>query len=127
MSGKKFKIMQNPTFKSKVSIPRIGGEPIEVEFEFKYLSRKELAKVYDSWQEELAKLYKEDSVSTLTESADLEIEFQVMQLKDIIVGWDFDDEFSDENISALVEASFLSGKSIVETYQEAYTKAKLGN
>ena len=37
MSGKKFKILQNPTFKEKVNIPRIGGEPIEVEFEFNSL------------------------------------------------------------------------------------------
>lgn len=127
MSGKKFKILQNPTFKEKVKIPRIGGEPIEVEFEFKYLVRKELAKIYDGWQDKLKELYNPEDEKTLSDLTDVEIAFQVMQLKDIVVGWDFEDEFNDENIEALVETSVLAAKTVVEAYQEAYTKAKLGN
>lgn len=124
--AKKFKIANNPTFKSKVSIPRVGGEEIEVEFEFKYLTRKELAKVYEGWQEKLTDLNITDD-TTLTELTDIEVELQIKQLKDIVHGWDFEDEFNDDNIEQLVETSVFAAKTVIEAYQEAYMKAKVGN
>lgn len=124
--AKKFKIANNPTFKSKVSIPRVGGEEIEVEFEFKYLTRKELAKVYEGWQEKLTDLNITDD-TTLTELTDIEVELQIKQLKDIVQGWDFEDEFNDDNIEQLVETSVFAAKTVIEAYQEAYMKAKVGN
>lgn len=124
--AKKFKIANNPTFKSKVSIPRVGGDEIEVEFEFKYLTRKELAKVYDGWQEKLTDLNITDD-TTLTELTDIEVELQIKQLKDIVQGWDFEDEFNDDNIEQLVETSVFAAKTVIEAYQEAYMKAKVGN
>lgn len=124
--AKKFKIANNPTFKSKVSIPRVGGDEIEVEFEFKYLTRKELAKVYDGWQEKLKDLNITDD-TTLSELTDIEVELQIKQLKDIVQGWDFEDEFNDDNIEQLVETSVFAAKTVIEAYQEAYMKAKVGN
>ena len=124
--AKKFKIANNPTFKSKVSIPRVGGDEIEVEFEFKYLTRKELAKVYEGWQEKLTDLNITDD-TTLTELTDIEVELQIKQLKDIVQGWDFEDEFNDDNIEQLVETSVFAAKTVIEAYQEAYMKAKVGN
>ena len=124
--AKKFKIANNPTFKSKVSIPRVGGEAIEVEFEFKYLTRKELAKVYEGWQEKLTDLNITDD-TTLSELTDIEVELQIKQLKDIVQGWDFEDEFNDDNIEQLVETSVFAAKTVIEAYQEAYMKAKVGN
>lgn len=124
--AKKFKIANNPTFKSKVSIPRVGGEEIEVEFEFKYLTRKELAKVYEGWQEKLTDLNITDD-TTLSELTDIEVELQIKQLKDIVQGWDFEDEFNDDNIEQLVETSVFAAKTVIEAYQEAYMKAKVGN
>lgn len=124
--SKKFKIANNPTFKSKVSIPRVGGSEIEVEFEFKYLTRKQLAAIYEEWQAKLSELNITDD-TTLTELTDIEVELQIKQLKDIVVGWDFDDEFNDENIEQLVETSVFAAKTVIESYQEAYMKAKVGN
>lgn len=124
--AKKFKIANNPSFKSKVSIPRVGGDEIEVEFEFKYLTRKELAKVYEGWQEKLTDLNITDD-TTLTELTDIEVELQIKQLKDIVQGWDFEDEFNDDNIEQLVETSVFAAKTVIEAYQEAYMKAKVGN
>ncbi len=124
--AKKFKIANNPTFKSKVSIPRVGGDEIEVEFEFKYLTRKELAKVYEGWQEKLTDLNITDD-TTLSELTDIEVELQIKQLKDIVQGWDFEDEFNDDNIEQLVETSVFAAKTVIEAYQEAYMKAKVGN
>lgn len=126
--AKKFSIAQNPTFKAKVSIPRIGGADIEVEFEYKFIPRKQLAAVFEGWQEGFdhikASLTEE---SKLTELSDLEIELQVEQLKDILVGWGFDDEFNDENIRAVVELSAQATQAIVDGFHSAYTKGKLGN
>ena len=42
--SKSFKIASPTTFKSKVSIPRVGGEPLDVDFTFKVMGRKELVK-----------------------------------------------------------------------------------
>lgn len=126
--AKKFSIAQNPTFKAKVDIPRIGGEPISVEMEYKFIPRKELASVFQSWQEGFENI-KENITeeSKLTEMSDLEIELQVEQLKDILVGWGFDDEFNDDNIRAVVELSAQATQAIVDGFHAAYTKSKVGN
>lgn len=124
--AKKFKIVQNPTFKAKVNVPRVGGQPIEIEFEYKYLPRKELAALYDSWGKETQELVNSD-LSDVVALTELEIKLQVKQLKEILVGWDFDDEFSDENITSLVETSVHSAGVITDAYAEAYSKARLGN
>ena len=123
--SKKFKIKQNPTFKAKVVIPVVGGDGVETEFEFKYLTRKELAAMYDKWSEEAQKLTFEDV--TLAELTDQEMKLQVMQIKDIVCGWDIEDEFNDENIEGLVNISINIVKAITDVYQKAYVESKLGN
>ncbi|WP_434771857.1 phage tail assembly chaperone [Pseudomonas entomophila] len=35
----KIKIAQNLTLSAAMQMPRIGGEPVEVQFEFRYLDR----------------------------------------------------------------------------------------
>jgi len=123
--SKKFKIKQNPTFKAKVVIPVVGGEGVETEFEFKYLTRKELAAMYDKWSDEAKKLTFEDV--TLAELTDQEMKLQVMQIKDIVCGWNIEDEFNDENIEGLVNISINIVKAITDVYQKAYVESKLGN
>lgn len=124
--AKKFKIAQNPTFKSEVAIPRVGGDPILVQMEYKYLTRKELADLYESWQE-FAKSIDVKEEQTLGEVTDLEVGLQVKQLSDILVGWDFDDEFSEENIKQLVITCIGATNAVLDKYQEAYSKTQLGN
>ena len=123
--SKKFKIKQNPTFKAKVVIPVVGGDGVETEFEFKYLTRKELAAMYDKWSDEAKKLTFEDV--TLAELTDQEMKLQVMQIKDIVCGWDIEDEFNDESIEGLVNISINIVKAITDVYQKAYVESKLGN
>lgn len=124
--AKSFKIAQNATFKKVVSIPRVGGDAIEVEFEYKYLPRQELAKLYESWEKK-AKELQISETSTLSELTEAEIDLQVGQLQDILVGWAFSDEFNEENIRALVETSVHASRVVTEVYSDAYAKAKLGN
>lgn len=130
--SKSFKIQQNPTFKETVKIPRVGGEPLEVVFEYKYLTRKELAVLQDDWNKSTKEMIEkwtkaEDAERSLEEMSEDEINHNVKQLKDIVVGWNFSDEFNDENIRALVEATLHTTDSIVKAYYEAYAKAKVGN
>ena len=124
--AKRFKIASNPTFKSKVSVPRVGGEDIQVEFEFKTLSRTKLAQVFDKWQEQTKQLTQED-MDTLSALTEADIEIQVEQIKDVVVGWEFEDEFNDDSIRELVETSSSAANAILEVYQEAYSKKRLGN
>lgn len=124
--AKKFKIAQNPTFKQTVAVPRIGGESVQIEFEYKFIPRKELAGLYDSWREAAEGLEVNED-SKLIDLTEFEIKLQVQQLKDILVGWNFEDEFNDENIQALVEMSVHATQAIIAGFQEAYSKAKLGN
>lgn len=130
--SKSFKIQQNPTFKETVKIPRVGGEPLEVVFEYKYLTRKELAVLQDDWNKATKEMIEkwtkaEEAERSLEEMSEDEITHNVKQLKDIVVGWNFSDEFNDENIRALVEATLHTTDSIVKAYYEAYAKAKVGN
>lgn len=134
MAGKSFKVQMNPTFKAAVKIPRVGGEPLAVTFEFKTFARKELARLFDGWKEANIALMKEaderkeqgDPLS-LEEWTDREVALQVQQVKDIVKGWGFSDEFNDENIEELVESSVSVTDVILEQYNDAYSRARSGN
>lgn len=124
--ARKFKIAQEATFKAPVTIPRVGGDPIVVNMEYKYLTRKELADLYESWQE-YAKGIDIKEGQSLGEITDLEVGLQVKQLSDILVGWEFEDEFNEENISQFVIACIGATPAVLDKYQEAYSKTQLGN
>lgn len=134
MAGKSFKVQMNPTFKATVKIPRVGGEPLTVPFTFKVMDRRGLAKVFDKWKSENIALMEEAKAAsengnefTLAEWADREIELQISQIKDIVDGWGFSDEFNDENIEELVSTSVSVTDAILEQYNDAYTRARSGN
>lgn len=132
--AKSFKLQKNPTFKSTVKIPRVGDEPLAVTFTFKALDRRALAKVFDGWKKEHIALHEasaerdtEGNPFTLEEWADLEIALQAKQVKDVVVGWGFSDEFNDENIEELVATSVSVTEAILEQYNEGYIRARSGN
>lgn len=132
--AKSFKVQMNPTFNAAVKIPRVGGDPLNVTFTFKVLDRKSLARVFDKWKKdnialiEAAKEAGENGTEfTMEDWADREIELQIEQIKDIVIGWGFSDEFNDENIEALVTTSVSVTDVILEQYNEAYTRARSGN
>ena len=132
--AKSFKIQIAPTFKAPVEIPRVGGDPMRTTFTFKSFQRRELAKLFDKWKKQGVELIEDMraaaereepwSLAYLTER---EIQLQKEQLKDILDGWGFEDEFNDENIEALVETSVSVTEVIVEQYHAAYERAKKGN
>ncbi|MCU7216642.1 phage tail assembly chaperone [Pseudomonas sp. VE 196-7] len=125
----KIKISQSPTFKAKVAIPRVGADPISVEFEFKYMDRLALAAHFDKWnaaRDEHAKKVQEDDMSW-QEATGAEIALQVGQLKDIVASWAFDEKLSDESLTALVTTCIGAPQAVLEAYQTAYQPARLGN
>lgn len=124
--AKSFKIAQKPTFKSEVMIPRVGAESVPVTFEFHAKPRTELAKLFDVWQKKANEI-SEQEINSFVELTEADIQMQVEQLQDIVVGWSFDDEYTEENIRALVETSNAVAEAIIEAYQKAYQKARSGN
>jgi hypothetical protein len=125
----KIKIAQNPTFKAKVAIPRIGEKPVDVEFEFKYLDRLALSELFDKWnaarEEHAAKA--QELGTSWQEATASEIAMQVSQIKDIVSAWGFDDKFDDEAITALVTTCVGAPQAVLDAYQGAYQPARLGN
>jgi hypothetical protein len=125
----KIKISQNPTFKAKVTIPRVGADPVSVEFEFRYMDRLALAAYFDKWNaahDEHAKKVQEDDLSW-QEATGAEIALQAGQLKDIIESWGFDEKLSDESLTALVTTCIGAPQAVLSAYQSAYQPARLGN
>lgn len=124
----KIRIAQNPTFKAFVSIPIVGGEPEKIEFTFKYRDRPGLAALFDEWN------LKRDEVRTalgdaptLCEIVAADTEQQSQQIKDLVVGWGFDDKFDDKSIRALVTSCQGAAEAVVNAYQNAFNQARLGN
>lgn len=127
--GKKFSIKRDPTFKTTIPLPVVGGKAVPVEFEFRYLDRKGLSEFQGSRVEfarEFGKFVSEPD-TTSTQIAQMAIDFEVPQLKSIIVNWDIEEEFNDENLAALVESGSEITAAIVEGYFDAYVKAREGN
>lgn len=125
----KIKIAQNPTFSAVVHIPRIGGDPAPVEFQFRYLDRVALAEMFDRWnkaRDAWATKAQEEGASW-KESTAAEIQLQAEQIKDIVIGWDLEDEFGDEAIVDLVRTCTGAPKAVTDAFQGAYTPARLGN
>lgn len=124
----KIRIAQNPTFKALVSIPIVGGEPEKIEFTFKYRDRLGLAALFDEWN-----LKRDESRTALGESPTLseivaaDTEQQSQQIKDLVVGWGFDDKFDDKSIRALVTSCQGAAEAVVNAYQSAFNQARLGN
>lgn len=125
----KIKIAQNPTFTAEVKIPRVGGEPVAVEFTFRYMDRTALAKLYDGWNQAF-EAHTEKSKSedaTLEQFTAGQVQLQAEQIKAVTVGWGFDDKFSDEAIRDLVTTCVGAPQAVLDAYQEAYNPARLGN
>lgn len=125
----KITLAHNPTFSASVALPRVGHAPLEVQFEFRYLDRLALAKLFDEWSEARDALIaqaKEEGISWATMTAE-EIRFQAEQLKAIVLGWDLDDPFDDAALHTLVQTCTGAPKAVIDAYQSAYAPARLGN
>lgn len=124
-----FKIAQNATFKAEVEIPRVGFDSIKVEFEFKYRDRKELSKYHDKWNKERDALIAESMKDGVTweEATEAQVKLEVGQLKEIVVGWGFEDEFGEDSLTELALTCVGAPAAILNAYKKAYEIASRGN
>lgn len=124
----KIRIAQKATFNVPVLIPIVGSEPEKVEFTFKYRDRTELAALFDEWNEarNKARAALGDKPSW-SEVVAADTEQQTQQIKDLVIGWGFDDEYSDDNIVAFVKSCQGAAEAVVKAYEGAYSQARLGN
>ena len=65
--------------------------------------------------------------STWEETTAAEIKLQASQMQDIVVGWAFDDAFTEESIVDLVTACVGAPAAVIDAYQKAYEVARRGN
>lgn len=126
--AKKFSIKRDPTFTTTVNLPAPGQAPVPVSFTFKWMDRESLAKFHDE-RKAFAEAFfeKAKAGAANAEIAKMAVDFEVPQLKSIIVGWDIEEEFNDENLRALVESGSELPGAIVNGYLEAYHAAREGN
>lgn len=124
----KIKIAQNPTFKADVLIPIVGNAPEKVEFIFKYRDRAELAALFDDWSEKRDKARAAlGDKPTWSKIVATDTEQQAQQIKDLVIGWSFDDEFNEDNIVAFVKSCQGAAEAVVKAHESAYSQARLGN
>ena len=124
----KFKIAQAATFLGAVMIPVVGQEPVKVDFTFKYRNRVELAALFDEWNQRRKDGQERfGEKPTVSEIIAVDTENQMQQIKDLVVGWEFDDKFDDESIKALVTSCHGTTEAVVDAYQAAFAKARTGN
>ncbi|VVP63069.1 hypothetical protein PS907_00116 [Pseudomonas fluorescens] len=124
----KVRIAQKATFNAPVLIPIVGSAPEKVEFTFKYRDRTELAALFDEWNEarNKARAALGDKPSW-SEVVAVDTGQQAQQIKDLVVSWGFDDEYSDDNIVAFVKSCQGAAEAVVKAYEGAYSQARLGN
>lgn len=127
--AKKFQIQPNPTFKADVAIPRVGGEPINVPFEFRYRDREQLAELYAGWSERYDALRErmKGGELALPEQTAAQMDIQVEQIQALVVGWAFDDKLTEASIRDLVKTSAGAPEAVIAAYSAAFAPARLGN
>ncbi|WP_324727133.1 phage tail assembly chaperone [Pseudomonas chlororaphis] len=123
----KFTLIQNPTFKADVMIPRVGGEQVKVEFEFKYLDRTALAALYAEWGERHRELGLKVEEMDLKEFTAAKIDLEVDQIKAVVADWDIKEKFTEQNIRILVTSIVSASGAVLAAYSEAFNQSRLGN
>lgn len=127
--AKTFSIKNNPTFKATVDVPRIGGDDLPVQFEFKVVARNALGAMMDKWRKEAIALFEQaqEEEWDFERLSGAEINLHVSQVQDIVVGWGFKEEFNEDNLTELCASSAFVLESITEVYHKAFQRAKSGN
>lgn len=101
-----FKLNPEPTFRAVVSIPVAGGEPAELEFEFRHKTRDESR----AWFSGFAGRSEADC------------------LMDIVAGWhNCETVFGKEALETLLQNYAQAGSAILAVYARELTGARLGN
>lgn len=112
-----FKLKANPTFHEKVGIPVHGGDPVDVDFEFKHRTKPE----FDAFRKELNE--KTEAATTDQELRDANV-WYVLQ---VAVGWELEYQFNAESINELFDNYQGAPGAIAEQYTLSLMQVRLGN
>lgn len=102
----KLKLQPDPTFKAKVEIAVPGAAPASVVFTFKHRTRQEM----------------ERFLPTVTEMQD-----DAQLIMALCTGWELADDFTEENVRALVDAYIAAPGAIFEAYIKELTGNRTKN
>lgn len=101
----KLKLIADPTFKSDVGIPVAGAEPVDVAFTFKHRTKDAL----------------DEFVASRAGKTDVE------SFMDMVVAWDFEDEFNKESVALLLQNRIGVALATYRKYVDELVSAKLKN
>lgn len=101
----KISINPAPTFKKAVPVPDPGNGFVDVVLTFKHRSKKAM----------------DEFIASVKERSDVE-NFMAM-----VVGWELEDEFNLDNVTALLDGRMGTSVSAFETYVNELTKFRKGN
>lgn len=105
MSKPKFTLDPNPTFDLKVPVPVPGAGFAEIILTCKYRNKTQFSQFLDE----------------IKDKSDAEI------VRSVVLGWNIDAEFNEENLNKLVENYMGSASSIVGAYAEELMKVREKN
>lgn len=103
----KLKLQPDPTFRAKVAIAVAGGDDMDVEFTFRHRDKEELLKFIE-----------------FAGAPDRKGEEVILEC---VVGWEFDEAFTPDNVAVLVAKRLTAAKSVYEKYIDELTKARAKN
>jgi hypothetical protein len=101
----KLRIDPAPTFNADVDVPVAGGASVPVQMTFRHRTRDELDEFIKG------RANKTDDQSFM----------------DMVVGWDFEDEFSEENVRRLLQKRIGVALATFHKYIDELTKAREKN
>ena len=109
----KFSLTVNPTFKASVDIQVPGGQSVALLFTFKHRTRDEF--------KEFTELLRDAELDGADEIKDTDI------LLDIASGWELDEPFDRESLEKMVQRYMGSAQSVIRTYIDELTGARVKN
>lgn len=115
-----------------VKAPTPFGEPVDVKFEVRFMTKTQLAEMEAAHYALLDQLMHDMNAESKMEELILQgcrkdMDVQVSRLKDMATGWDLDDEFNEANIRRLVDRVPTIGMLLFEGYAAKYRKERQGN
>ncbi|MDN4052909.1 phage tail assembly chaperone [Massilia sp. YIM B02763] len=141
--AQKIKLGARPkSFTRLVAFPMIeGGEDGCIEVQFKYRTRKELAKLTDEVQGARQALHDADieaikakadknepiDVFKQSDMIDRDISLTVDYLMQVMDGWNLDEKFDRRALEQLADEVPAALRAIVDTYRTAINEGRLGN
>lgn len=125
----KYSISQEPTFTVDVTVPRIGGEPIQVPFTFHFLDRSKFADYVDRKDAERRAVFEllTDGNVSVADITKRTTAFQLQELKVVVKDWGFDEPYNAKNLAALVGGLAAVPDAVLAAFEVGYAPARLGN